>query len=102
MNMHQELLEQMLVYQRSEITEHALYKMLAAKMDSPEQREVLEKIAGDEYRHYQEWRKHTGRNVKPDTLKVWRYYTLSRMFGLTFGTKLMKNERKTCRSATKS
>ncbi|MCK4961293.1 MAG: VIT1/CCC1 transporter family protein, partial [Anaerolineales bacterium] len=51
---------------------------------------ILEKIADDELRHYQEWRTYTQKDVKPDRTKIWKYYFISRILGFTFGIKLME------------
>ena len=53
-------------------------------------RRILEQIADDELRHYREWSKYTQQEVAPDKLKVWMYYWISRVLGLTFGIKLME------------
>lgn len=90
MDISKELREQLLVYQRNEITEHHVYKRLAGTIRSPENKRVLEKIADDELRHYQSWRNYTQQDVKPDKLTVWKYYLISRIFGFTFGIKLME------------
>jgi len=80
----------LLVYQKSEITEHHIYTRLAQMIKSPENRPILERIAADELRHYYRWREHTRQEVKPDRLKVWTYCLISRVFGFTFGIKLME------------
>lgn len=80
----------LLDYQKAEITEHHIYTRLARTIKSPENRAVLERIADDELRHYHRWREYTGRDVKPDRLKVWWYCLISRVFGFTFGIKLME------------
>lgn len=90
MDISRELREQLLVYQKNEITEHHIYKRLARAIKSPENRRVLEKIADDELRHYRAWRSYTEQDVEPDKLKIWRYYLISRIFGFTFGVKLME------------
>jgi VIT1/CCC1 family predicted Fe2+/Mn2+ transporter len=90
MDISQELREQLLVYQKNEITEHHIYQRLARAIKSPENRRVLEKIAADELRHYRAWRSYTQQDVEPDRLKIWRYYLISRIFGFTFGIKLME------------
>jgi VIT1/CCC1 family predicted Fe2+/Mn2+ transporter len=82
--------EKLLVYQKNEITEHHIYRMLAKAVKSPENRRVLEKIANDELKHYQNWRTYTQQDVKPDQLSIWKYYWISRIFGFTFGVKLME------------
>ncbi len=90
MDISNELREQLLVYQKNEITEHHIYKMLARTVKSSEDRQILEKIADDELRHYQDWRTYTQKDVKPDNFMIWKYYLISRIFGFTFGIKLME------------
>ena len=90
MDISRKLREQLLAYQKNEITEHHIYKRLARAIKSPENRRVLEKIADDELRHYRAWRSYTQQDVEPDKLKIWRYYLISRIFGFTFGIKLME------------
>jgi hypothetical protein len=48
--------KQLLGYQRSEITEHHIYRRLARIQKSPENRKILERIAEDEKRHYNLWK----------------------------------------------
>ncbi|MFQ5811900.1 MAG: VIT1/CCC1 transporter family protein [Anaerolineae bacterium] len=91
MDISQELREQLLAYQKNEITEHHIYQRLAGAIKSHENRRVLEKIAADELRHYRAWRSYTQQDVEPDKLKIWRYYLISRIFGFTFGIKLMES-----------
>jgi len=52
--------KRVLLYQRNELTEHHLYRRLAALVSSPHNKRVLEDIAADELRHYQEWRRSIG------------------------------------------
>lgn len=85
-----ELREQLLVYQKNEVTEHYIYARLAGAVKSPENRRILERIAQDELRHYHEWKKHTGQQVKPDRFRIFKYYWISRLLGFTFGVKLME------------
>ncbi len=82
--------QKLLTYQRNEITEHHIYEKLARTIDSPENRRILEEIAADELRHYHEWREYTRQDVEPDRWQIWRYYLISRVFGYTFGVKLME------------
>jgi VIT1/CCC1 family predicted Fe2+/Mn2+ transporter len=78
------------IFQRTEITEHHIYKRLARVVKSPENAKILEQIADDELRHYQGWKKYSGQDVKPNWFKMWFYYIVSRVFGFTFGVKLME------------
>jgi VIT1/CCC1 family predicted Fe2+/Mn2+ transporter len=90
MNINKEIREKLLVYQKNEITEHHIYIKLARTVKSPENRQILAKIANDELRHYRDWRTYTQQDVKPDKLRIWKYYLLSRILGFTFGVKLME------------
>ncbi len=80
----------LLGFQRSEITEHQIYRRLAARQHSAKNRAILEQIADDEQRHAGYWRRYTNQEVAPDRARVWRAVWISRLLGLTFGTKLME------------
>jgi VIT1/CCC1 family predicted Fe2+/Mn2+ transporter len=80
-----------LTAQRSEITEHFIYQKLAQSTKDPHNSEILKRISGDELAHYNFWKKYTGEDVKPCELKIWAYYLISRIFGITFGIKLMES-----------
>jgi VIT1/CCC1 family predicted Fe2+/Mn2+ transporter len=90
MSISEKLRKQILVYQRDELTEHNIYKMLAQVTDNPENKSILEKIADDELQHYRLWKIYTQQDIKPNKFMVWKYYVISRIFGLTFGIKLME------------
>ncbi len=77
-------------FQRTEITEHHIYKRLARAIKSSENAKILQQIADDELRHYEGWKKYSGRDVRPDWFKMWFYYLVSRVLGFTFGIKLME------------
>jgi len=79
-----------LTAQRNEITEHFIYEKLSQSTKDPHNRNILERISSDELNHYNFWKKYTQENVKPDKLKIWKYFLISRIFGLTFGIKLME------------
>lgn len=88
--MNNTLKAQILAYQRNEITEAHIYGKLARTLQSPENRRILENIAADERRHYGVWKTYTNQDVAPNRVKVWFYYLISRIFGFTFGIKLME------------
>ncbi|MCU0650795.1 MAG: VIT1/CCC1 transporter family protein [Candidatus Omnitrophica bacterium] len=81
---------QILRFQRNEITEFHIYSKLSAALKSRSNSDILKRIAADELKHYGIWKKYSGREIGPDSLKVLRYYFISRIFGLTFGIKLME------------
>ena len=90
MQLSEDIRQKILIFQRTEITEYLIYSKLAKKVGSPENAKVLQQIADDELRHYHGWQKYSGQEVKPDQFKIWFYYFISRVFGFTFGVKLME------------
>jgi VIT1/CCC1 family predicted Fe2+/Mn2+ transporter len=90
MELNESIRQRLITFQRTELTEHHIYRRLASVIRPAENQQVLEEIAQDELRHYQGWKRYTGQEVKPDRLKVWFYYWVSRILGFTFGVKLME------------
>jgi VIT1/CCC1 family predicted Fe2+/Mn2+ transporter len=78
-------------FQENEITEYHIYTKVAAIEKNPENKAILEKIANEEKAHYEFWKHYTGMEVAPVRSRVWRYFWIVRLFGLTFGIKLMEN-----------
>jgi VIT1/CCC1 family predicted Fe2+/Mn2+ transporter len=76
--------------ERNEITEYFIYEKLAESMKDARNREVLKRISSDELKHYEFWRKHTQKELKPSKFMVWKYFLISKIFGVTFGVKLME------------
>jgi VIT1/CCC1 family predicted Fe2+/Mn2+ transporter len=85
-----ELRAQLLALQRNEITEYHIYRRLAGRVKSPDNRKVLNRIGEEERGHYDDWKRYTGRDVEPDRFRIWKYVLIGRLFGLTFGIKLME------------
>ncbi len=85
-----QLLSRLLTAQRDEITESGVYRRLARLECDPENRRTLERIADDEARHYADLRAISGRDVEPDRRRLAAYVLVARVFGLTFGVKLME------------
>ncbi len=77
MQLSEDVYKKVLQFQQTEIT-------------STENAEIMERIAQDELRHYNEWKEHSGRDIQPKWSRVWWYYFISRVFGYTFGIKLME------------
>lgn len=90
MQLTEDVRKLILDFQQAEITEYQIYNKLADKIKSAENAAILRRIAQDELRHYREWKQHSGEDVQPQWLKVWGYYFISRIFGYTFGVKLME------------
>jgi len=77
--------------QKNEITEYHIYTKLAEKIKDKHNRDVLIKIGNDEKAHYEIWKQYTGKDVKPARWRMFKFYWIARIFGLTFGIKLMEN-----------
>ncbi len=82
--------EKILIAQKNEITEHEIYHKLASLVKDGNNSRILEQISRDELEHYKFWTTLTQQQVTPDRFKVFFYVLISRLFGLTFGIKLME------------
>ena len=87
-----EVRKQLIIAQRNEITEHKIYKRLSKNTKDKHNSEVLDRIAEDELKHYKIWEKYTGREVSPSRWDIFKFYWIARLFGITFGIKLMEKE----------
>ena len=85
-----DLMRRVLTLQRGEVTEFIIYGKLARVTGDPHNREILERIAADEKRHYDFFKRVTGRDIGPGRIRVWAYYLVSRVLGITFGIKLLE------------
>ncbi|MDD5085177.1 MAG: VIT1/CCC1 transporter family protein [Candidatus Omnitrophica bacterium] len=88
--MDEDIRKRILGFQKNEITEYHIYTRLALSVKDSHNSEVLKRIADDELRHYGIWKKHSQEDVAPDEAKIWVYFLISRILGLTFGVKLME------------
>ena len=83
-------INQITEFQKNEITEYHIYSKLARVIKNPENAKLLAKIGKDEKEHYDFWKKYSGKSVKPNKWKIFKFYWLSRILGVTFGIKLME------------
>jgi vacuolar iron transporter family protein len=90
MELNEELRRELLKAQRTEITEYHVYHNIAEILPDEENRRIVEEIGNDEKRHYEIWKGYTGEEVKPDKFQIWLYTAISKLFGFTFGFKLME------------
>jgi len=86
----QKIKNRLLAAQKNEITEHFIYRKLSQSIKDTHNRGVLKQISDDELKHYHAWQKYTDKEIEPDGFKIWLYYVISRILGLTFGIKLME------------
>jgi VIT1/CCC1 family predicted Fe2+/Mn2+ transporter len=90
MELNEELRQELLKAQRTEITEYYVYHNIAGILPDDENRRIVEEIGDDEKRHYEVWRGYTGEEVSPNKFQIWLYTAISKVFGFTFGFKLME------------
>jgi len=89
-----QLIKTLLAMQQGEITEHHIYTKIASVQKDPHNREVLERIARQELGHYAIWKGYTHQDVAPVTLRIWYYYLIARILGITFAIKLLEGVEK--------
>ncbi|MBN1119464.1 MAG: VIT1/CCC1 transporter family protein [Anaerolineae bacterium] len=82
--------EKILAFQKAEITGKETYSRLAHRIKDPHNREIVEQIAEQEAAHYKIFKTYTGQDIGPNRFQVFFYAMLARLFGLTFGIKLME------------
>ncbi len=75
---------------RNELTEAVVYAGLARRQPAGHNRELLARIADDERRHACQLAAMLGEEARPNRLKAARMSLIARLFGLTFGLKLME------------
>jgi VIT1/CCC1 family predicted Fe2+/Mn2+ transporter len=89
--MDQIALQKILRFQRNEITESMVYHRLAKIEKDADNKKVLEQIAEDELRHYKTLKQFTNQSPLANKRRVFFFYLIARLFGVTFGIKLMEN-----------
>ena len=90
MTISQEIKAELLKAQKTEITEYHVYTNISKRVSDPNNCSIIKEIAADEKRHYEIWKGYTGQEVKPNRFLVFFYTLISRIFGITFGFKLME------------
>ena len=82
--------EQLKVLQQEEINGHYTYARLAKVVKDPNNSKVIQRISEEELKHYGIWKKYTNEEVKPNNFKIRFFFWVSKIFGLTFGIRLME------------
>ncbi|MFX0206633.1 MAG: VIT1/CCC1 family protein [Candidatus Hodarchaeota archaeon] len=82
--------KRLLKAQKNEITEYLIYEKLSQSIKDPHNRNILKLISRDELEHYNVWKESTHKDVEPNKVKIWLFFLISKIFGLTFGIKLME------------
>ena len=92
MEISPEMKKQLLRFQQDEIDGHNIYEGLSKQVKDAHNSEVIAKMARDEMFHYQVWQRYSGEDVKPNKTKKFFYLLASRLFGYTFGIKLLEKD----------
>jgi len=90
MNLTNEQIEQLKVLQQEEINGFHTYNRLSKLVKDEHNSQVLKRIAGEEQKHYLLWKEYTKTDVKPNNTRIGFFFWVSRLFGLTFGIRLME------------
>ncbi len=90
MQLSEDLLRKIRLFQETEITEYHIYSKLAQRVSPANNRRMLERIAEDERLHAEFWQTYTKTVIKPNRFKILFYTFVSRFLGFTFGVKLME------------
>ncbi len=90
LNLDQETKNSLINAQKNEISEYFLYHKIADGLKDEQNKQVLKDIAEDELRHYKFLKSVTKKDVKPDSFKIFLYFWITKIFGLTFGIKLLE------------
>ncbi|MFC1953304.1 VIT1/CCC1 family protein [Chloroflexota bacterium] len=85
-----EVEKRLLKAQKNEITGHIIYEKLSKTTGDPHNKDVLKRISSEELKHHNICLKFTCRDIQPSRLKVWIYYLMTLVFGMTFSLKLME------------
>ncbi|MFV0469841.1 MAG: VIT1/CCC1 transporter family protein [Dysgonomonas sp.] len=89
-----ELKKTLLAAQQDEVTSAVVYRNIAKSIKNEHNKDIINKIASVEDRHAALWKSFTKEDVAPRKLKVFAFTWLVRIFGITFGLKLMEKSEK--------
>lgn len=82
--------KQILHAQQTEVTEYHIYKRLARESKNTNHKAILNSIAEDELRHYKIWMQYIGHEVEPNRWSMFKFYWITKLFGLSTGLKQME------------
>jgi len=86
-----ELYDKLLQDQQDEITTYHLYHKISSFIKDKENSKIIKEMAEDELRHYIKLKKITDKELKPQKLKIFILYWITRILGVTFVIKLLEN-----------
>ncbi|WP_288520878.1 VIT1/CCC1 transporter family protein [uncultured Brachyspira sp.] len=94
MEISDKTLKFLLNMQQNEINEHHVYLNLVKFVKKEDDKKVLTDIANEELIHAKTLEKYTNKKLKPQKLKVFKFFILSVIFGYTFVIKIMEGGEK--------
>ena len=94
MEISEKTLKFLLNMQQNEINEYYVYLNLTKFVKKEDDKKVLMDIAKEELIHSKTLEKYTNKKLKPQKLKVFKFFILSVIFGYTFVIKIMESGEK--------
>ena len=94
MEISEKTLKFLLNMQQNEINEYHVYLNLTKFVKKEDDKKVLMDIAKEELIHSKTLEKYTNKKLKPQKLKVFKFFILSVIFGYTFVIKIMESGEK--------
>lgn len=89
LKLNSELLQRVQKVQQLEINSYHAYRKVLTNLKNSYNKNLLQTIASKELEHYNLWKSYTRKDYNPNYIRVWFYFFLVRIFGITFGLKLM-------------
>ncbi len=93
--MNQEVLEMFKKFQKDEMTGAAIYRNLAKTAKDSHNRDVLNKMAGEELKHANEFAAYTKVKIRCNRFKLFFYTAMGKVLGLTFALKYFEGREST-------
>ncbi len=90
MSLNQGTMKRLLKEQQDECNAHILYSRMSDIIKDEHNKKTLRLMAGDEQKHYRRLKSVTGKELKPQRIKIWLHLWFVRIFGITFGIKLLE------------
>ena len=85
-----EQIKQLKILQQEEINGYHTYSRLAEMVKDENNSKILLRIASEEKKHYALWKNYTQVDILPKKSRIRFFFWVSRLFGLTFGIRLME------------
>lgn len=84
-------IKDLLRFQRNEITESMVYRHLSNIEKNEANKKILAEISQEEAAHYAILKRYTKQDVTPNRWRLFKFFWLARILGITFAIKLMES-----------